>query len=273
MKTQPLLRLASLLALLLVLQSSASAQAAPYRLANISYGASGQLLDLWVPTIAHKRTVLLFIHGGGFKEGNKEQMQGYSKLYAQGGFVSATMNYRLTSQGHRFPAALNDVREALAWLQANATTYGYDARKIIVIGYSAGGNLALMAGFDVPSQVAAIVSAAGPTDLRSLVATSTMPQVAIDIANYLGNASPESASPYHFARAGAPPTLFLHGNLDTFVPITQSLVLAIKLQQLQVPMLFKVAPNIGHEILLPNAELKNTLDTLTAFLLAVEQLP
>jgi acetyl esterase/lipase len=273
MKRHTPLLLAGCLALLCATLSSAHAQSAPIRLPNIAYGTSGQLLDLWLPTIAHKRAVLLFIHGGGFKSGSKEDMQGYSALYAQGGFVTATMNYRLTAQNYQFPTALIDVHQAIRWLQSNATTFGYDANKVIVIGYSAGGNLALLAGLDPALKVAAIVSAAGPTELASLVATATMPQVPIDIASYLGNTPAAHASPLTYVHAGTPPTLFIHGDKDTFVPITQSLLLAQRLQAVQVPVLMKVVPNIGHEILLPNPELKNTLDLLTAFVVAIDQQP
>jgi acetyl esterase/lipase len=246
------------------------APGAPSHVANIVYGASGQKLDLWVPGVARRRAVLLFIHGGGFRSGDKEQMAGYARLYAQGGFVSATIDYRLAPQ-HPFPAALHDVRDAVAWLQGHAATYGYDGAKIVAIGYSAGGNLALMAAFDPALRLAAVASAAGPTDLRALAAATTLPQLRTDIAAYLGPAAPEAASPLFLARAGVPPTLLLHGDRDTFVPIAQSLVLAQKLQELKVPVLMKVAPGIGHEVLLPNAELKNVLDVLTAFVVAVDQ--
>lgn len=270
MKERSFIFVANVIVLTVVAWSISHAQTAPTERVDVAFGNQGQTLNLWLPAIAHKRAMLLFAHGGGFKSGNKEQMDGYAKLYAQGGFVSATINYRLAPQ-FPFPAALNDLHDAIDWAHRNASVFGYDTNKVVLIGYSAGGNLVLMAGFDAQSSVAAIVSAAGPSDLQSLYAQATMPQLRIDLDNYLHGATFQSASPIYFAHAGAPPTLLIHGDIDDFVPIAQSLVLAQRLKDLQVPVLMKVAPGVGHEVLLPNPQLKNVLDTLTSFVIAVDQ--
>src|ERR1700704_1722529 len=98
---------------------AAHSQQAPAKIANLVYGPSNQVLDLFVPANAPKHTALLFIHGGGFKQGSKDDMALYAYLYAQGGFVAATMNYRLSSQvGYAFPMPLDDVRDAIKWMKA-----------------------------------------------------------------------------------------------------------------------------------------------------------
>ncbi|MEB3288082.1 MAG: alpha/beta hydrolase [Vampirovibrionales bacterium] len=156
----------------------------PRLIVNISYktmgqssqsaGNSRQLLDLYLPAATNtaatikpspaqkpsrlstrpiaplKRTALLFIHGGNFTSGSKEQFSAYCNLFAKAGFVSATMNYSLSPENPS-PAAFNDVRAAVSWLQANAGKYGFDPSRIVLVGYSAGGTLALLSGLDKAS--------------------------------------------------------------------------------------------------------------------------
>src|SRR5262245_5039024 len=117
----------------------------PVKFANLGYGSFGQVLDVYVPTVPVKRTAILFIHGGGFKQGSKDEMALYAMLFAQGGVVSVSMDYRLTPSA-TFPAPVVDVVQAIAWMRSQSANLHFDPRKIILVGYSAGGNLALMAG-------------------------------------------------------------------------------------------------------------------------------
>jgi len=248
--------------------SIANAQQPPTKIANVPYVPNGtvqQKMDLFVPAQLTKHTALLFIHGGGFKQGTKDEMAVYAYLFAQGGFVAATMDYRLTSAGYVFPAARDDVQAAVGYLKQQAGAYRFDARKIILIGYSAGGNLALMAGLEPNSGVAAIASAAGPTDLLSLMLTASQPQLVIDIAAYLGGQTAADASPINKVRAGNQPVLLFHGALDNLVPLYQSQIMLQKLQQNNVAASLRVLPTAGHEIMLlyqNNPSLKPILDDI-----------
>ena len=237
---------------------------------NIRYSTSQQLLDLCRPKAPVKKTALIFIHGGGFRSGSKEQMQGYCRLFAQGGFVSVTINYRL-SPANKFPAALEDTQQAIRWLSQRADEYGHDPSKIVVVGYSAGGNLALMAGLAEGSGVAGIVSGAGPTDLRSLLAGTPHKQLKIDLNNYLGGESPDAASPIFRTSTDDPPVFLLHGDKDPLVPVSQALGLAQKLREKQVPVLLRIFTGAGHEIMLPNKYSHQLLQEMTRFFLSVEQ--
>lgn len=268
--------IASLLLAITVAVPMARAQQAPAKLANIVYGPSNQALDLYVPPNMPAQTALLFIHGGGFKKGDKEDMALYAYLYARGGFVSATMNYRLTSAGNMFPTQVDDTLAAILWLKSQASTFGFDSRKIILVGYSAGGNLALMAGLRANSGIAAIVSAAGPTDIASLLATATNPQLKIDMDAYLGAQPADIASPIFRVREGNPPVLLFHGDQDTFVPLAQSQVMLAKLVASHVPASLRVLPNAGHEIMLPyagNPSLKPMLDDILRLAAIIDQWP
>ena len=246
---------------------------------NVIYNpASQQRLDLYVPAAPAKRTALLFVHGGGFREGSKEQMGLLCALYARTGFVAATIDYRL-APAHPFPAALEDTQQAIRWLRAQATVRGFDARRIILIGYSAGGNLSLMAGLADGSGVAAIISAAGPTDLGELLAQTPLAQLKQDLREYLLTTPAALASPINRVSPGDPAVYLFHGQQDTLVPVAQSVVMAQRLQASGVPVLLRVFPNGGHEILLPNTpQLPNPnyetlVQEMTRFIVAVELQP
>jgi acetyl esterase/lipase len=236
---------------------------------NIIYNTQGQLLDLYLPKIRDKRTAIMFIHGGGFKAGNKEEMAGFAKLYAENGFVTTSINYRLMPE-HTYPAAINDSIDAFTWMKKNAQQYGYNANKIVLVGYSAGGTLSLNVGLNNTQNAAAVVSVAGVTDFGLLINNSPLPELKTDLTTYLGGKDPRQASPLSQVSQKSPPVFIFHGDKDTIVPISQSVLLAEKLKNNKVPVLFRVFPDAGHEIMLPNKHLKQLLKEMTSFILAVE---
>ena len=151
-------------------------------IADIEYGRVGErslTLDLYRPKQIDKPVpALVFIHGGGWEKGKKNDYRFYCIRYAQRGYVVATISYRLTGEAP-FPAAVNDAKCAIRWLRANAEQYGADPEKIGVLGGSAGGHLSMMVGYssdvlelegdggheDVSSRVQAVVKLYGPTAL------------------------------------------------------------------------------------------------------------
>lgn len=238
---------------------------------GITYSKSGQKLDLCRPTGERRETALIFIHGGGFSSGDRIAMLGYCKLLAQGGFPSVTISYRLTSQGHAFPAALQDVSSAVLWLRGNAKSLGIDPKKIVLIGYSAGATLAMSVGLSESADIAGVVSAAGISDFATARASTPHAQLRSDIDAYLGQAPAAAASPISQVSPGDPPVLLFHGKNDRLVPVAQSVQMARELKSKGVKVLFRAFDRAGHEILLPNKHLKTLLKDITAFLVAIDQ--
>ena len=102
-------------------------------------------MDLYLPPASSKPTpVIINIHGGGWNHGAKEEQGGFAP-YFKAGFAVANMEYRLTSQATA-PAAIEDTRCVLIYLIKNAKALNIDPNKIIIMGGSAGGHLALMGG-------------------------------------------------------------------------------------------------------------------------------
>ena len=97
--------------------------------------------DIFLPPLEEKsRPAVLFIHGGGWIEGDRSQLRGYGILLARLGFVCMCNSYRLSNESI-WPAQIQDVNCAIRYLRANATDLGLDPNRIGVSGNSAGGHL------------------------------------------------------------------------------------------------------------------------------------
>ena len=104
--------------------------------AYVENGHARQKLDLRLPADPKGAPVVLWIHGGGWLTGSKENPP-VAALTAKG-YVVASMNYRYSTQAP-FPAQLEDARAAVKWLRTHQTEFGYDGKRIAAWGHSAGG--------------------------------------------------------------------------------------------------------------------------------------
>jgi acetyl esterase len=112
-------------------------------IAYLSDGKKAHRLDILRPDVSGRNLpVMIYIHGGGFTMCSKETHGGIALAYADHGHVVFNINYRLSPK-YKFPAALEDVGHAFAWIVKNARSYGGDPEQMVVSGESAGGNLTL----------------------------------------------------------------------------------------------------------------------------------
>ncbi|MCA1586959.1 MAG: alpha/beta hydrolase [Acidobacteria bacterium] len=156
--------------------TDAARQALPHSL-DLAYGTDPkQRLDLYFPLETPRQApVFLFIHGGGFRDGDRRQYGYVAVPLAARGVITAVMSYRLLP--HVYPSQVTDVELALAWLVTNIGRHGGDPRRIYVGGHSAGAILSALLGVrtdwqgarGLPSDVIkGIVPVSGPYDLRGL---------------------------------------------------------------------------------------------------------
>jgi acetyl esterase/lipase len=117
---------------------------------NIPYGSNvKQRLDLYLPVKKPTHAaVLLFLHGGGFREGDRAQYGFVARPYAARGIIVAVASYRLTDDGFKYPDQPEDARLALQWLYRNAAKYGGDPDRLYLSGHSAGAILSADLGVD-----------------------------------------------------------------------------------------------------------------------------
>ena len=145
-------------------------------LSDLAYGPGAALLDACEPLESDgaPRAAMLVIHGGSWTRGDKAD-EGYGRicrLLAAHGYVAFSLNYRLAPTDV-FPAAIDDVTQAVRWLRepAQVDRFNLDPTRIAALGGSAGGNLAALLGtrgsgdLTVDARVAAVVELSGPTDL------------------------------------------------------------------------------------------------------------
>ena len=114
-------------------------------------GGAGALqsLDVYAPSEApaRARPVIVFVHGGGWRLGDKRSAVRAGEYFAGQGFVFLSVNYRL-SPAVTHPAHVGDVVAALAWARANGAGLGGDPERLVVMGHSAGAHLAALAALD-----------------------------------------------------------------------------------------------------------------------------
>ena len=222
------------------------------------------LLDLAMPkTGKGPFPVVVFLHGGGWSEGNRQEMNHFIEGVAGLGYVGVTVAYRLVPAA-RFPAQLEDCKAAVRWLRANAAKYRINPKHIGVVGFSAGGHLASMLGVtgkndglegaggnpDQSSRVQAVVSFFGLTDFstrdwpRDLENGVIEPFLGGSFANHADEY--RRASPITYVTSDAPPFLFFHGSEDKLVPVDQSKRLGEKLRNAGVFAEVNVLEGEGH---------------------------
>jgi acetyl esterase len=187
-------------------------------------------LDAYVPDGKGPFPTIIIVHGGGWENGTKRTyVTPWFKPLTEAGFAWFTINYRLSPQ-HKFPAATDDVAEAVRWVKAHAKEYKVDVKRIALMGESAGGHLVSYVGAknEKDSRVAAVVSFYGPHDLlkrekdRGEVTKNLRQFLGVDKLDDAGIAKLKEASPITYVRKGLPPFLMIHGTKDAAVPYDQS---------------------------------------------------
>ena len=235
-----------------------------------SAGGESQKLDVVGPATGSNKPMVMLIHGGGWRHGerNDDSLRFTARVLAGQGFVAATASYRLTQNGvqNLFPAGVADARCAIRWLRSNAVSYGGDPNRIAVIGLSAGGHLASMLGTareesrlddgscpissNVSPGVQGVVAYYPPTNLSLCAASANV--CLLSVTSFLGVAPIANptlatfASPMTYVSADDPPFLFVHGARDDAVVPQQSQTMRDALKAKGVAVGYVEVPNAGH---------------------------
>jgi acetyl esterase/lipase len=199
---------------------------------------------------------VVMIHGGGWDNGDRGQLPAVNHHLARRGYAVAAVSYRL-APATVWPGQAHDVRAAITYLKAHAAELGVDPTRLVLMGRSAGGQIATAVTYGYPdAAVRGAVSFYGPQDQVFAWGFSREDDIlnAVKLLRqYLGG-TPETAaeayrtaSPYLFAtKQNAVPTLMVHGLKDSMVWSKQSERMHAKLDELGVPNAFVSLPWATH---------------------------
>jgi acetyl esterase/lipase len=154
------------------------------------------------------------------------------------GYVSITAQYRLSGAA-RWPAQIDDATTHIRWVRANAARLGIDPKNIAIVGYSAGGLIALYAASQPELALAACIAFYPATDVKRYAA-ALLPPGSDDAA--IANVSPLS-----HIKEGYPPTVIYHGLSDTTIPAENSQRLLQALRGAKVPSELHTFDGVSHE--------------------------
>lgn len=198
---------------------------------DVPYGKDPkQRMDLYFPVQkASDAPVLLFLHGGGFREGDRKQYGYVAEPFAKQGVITAVASYRLTPAGFAYPAQPDDAKAAVAWIYRNIARSGGNPDAIYISGHSAGAILAADIGVDLSWMdqmkiprvaVRGIVPISAPYDLAGWK----------ELNEYVPTPEAEAkASALRHVNAPAPLAIVAYGSRESrFVDTSARLVKALK---------------------------------------------
>ncbi len=229
------------------------------RRADTPYGTEPrQSLDVYVPTRAARRPIVVFWYGGMWRKGVKEQYRFVGAALANAGYVAVLPDYRLFPPA-RFPMFIEDGALAVRWAHEHASEIGGDPHAVFLMGHSAGAHLAASLALDERylrnvggsfEWVRGWIGLSGPYTLDN-----GFPPVLHEIFRepYVAG----DWQPVALVSGRSPPALLIHGTNDTIVHPQATIALDRKLQAAGVPTDCRIYAGSSH------------FDTVAAFALAL----
>ena len=256
---------------------------------NVVYGQGGGrdlVMDLFLPKDGTPPySAIIFIHGGGWKNGNKEMYRKHSYYFAGKGMVAASINYRLSGEA-KFPAAVEDSKCAVRWMQANSVKYNVNPDKIVIAGGSAGGHLVGLVGTtegrkefegsggytEFSSKPNLVISFFGVFNFTRLADRNKYNNSARLVAEFLGGTYDEIpdiyklASPVSHVDSTDPPFLLFHSTGDKVVPYEQSVEFKKVLEKAGVPVEMSITVGNKHGYVHSSPHYEATLAQMEYFI-------
>lgn len=225
------------------------------KLEFVRYEKTNLSLDFYPARSSKPAPWVLIVHAGGWDSGSSDQLPFFNSLLADRGYGVVAINYRL-APAYTWPAQHEDVENAVNFIRQNAVKLNLDPARWVIMGRSAGGQIAGVTAYthkDLPPK--GFISLYAPTDLVYSWNHSRRGDILepLDLLkNFLGGTlvekreAFESASPLRLAKKDSPPTLILHGQMDTLVYPQHSKRLARTLNQIGVPVAYMNFPWATH---------------------------
>lgn len=215
---------------------------------DVPYGhGDRQKLDIYVPENIHGPVpVIVFFHGGSWKNGSKDQYRFVGQAFASRGYVAVIANYGLYPETY-YPGFMEDSAAAFVWVHRHIREYSGDAGRIFLTGHSAGAYNAVMLTVNdrfirdaggKRSWIRGTIGIAGPYDF--------LPMTDPDVIAVFSKEKDTLTQPITFVGPKLPPMLLLTGDADKDVLPRNSLHLADKLRRHHNQVTLKIYPEVAH---------------------------
>ena len=234
------------------------------------YGDRKVTLDMYLPKNPPKGRIpcIITVHGGGWRNGDKNKFARFASKFAASGFATACIGYRLTPEVG-VPQCIEDAKASVRWVRANAKKYNIDPDRLGAFGGSAGAHLVAMLGTSfkvdklegdggnkgVSSKIHAVVAMATPADMTAFGRFTKNTEAA------------KMISPVTYVDKDSAKFLLIHSKGDRVVPYKQSVILKEKLTKAGVPVTLITIEGGGHAFwngTSPTAQ-KTLADSITFF--------
>ena len=213
----------------------------PYHtLTYVKYADTSMALDFYPSQVVGNKPCIIVIHGGSWAGGDSRQLPELNSYLATKGYNVASINYRLAPKWQT-PAPIEDVANALKYLHAHAAELHIDTGNFIILGRSAGAQIALLAAYTLHNKsIKGVIDFYGPADMVWGYAVRSNPLIMDSrkvMEDYIGGPYAKipqkyvDCSPLVYVDKQSPPTLILHGDNDVLVAPEHSRRLNEKLQQ------------------------------------------
>ncbi|MES2567485.1 MAG: alpha/beta hydrolase [Bacteroidota bacterium] len=209
---------------------------------DLSYGSKQRnQLDIYLPTKRNLNTpLLIFIHGGGWTQGDKSQVNAILKPFINKNFAVASLNYSYTDSETNYIQINEDISNAISYLISNSKNYNYSSTKVCLIGYSCGAQLGLLHAYQ-NNDIKAVASVSGLANLMNPQYTDTNNYINKVITYYIGSQYKNSKqlweknSPYLFCNKNSKPTYIINAVSDEIVSCEDAKNLRQKLDSNNIP--------------------------------------
>ncbi len=202
-----------------------------------------------------KAPCIVVIHGGSWREGDSKQLPDLNGYLANRGYNVAAINYRLAPK-YKSPAQVEDTRDVIKYITDNAATLKVDTNNFVLLGRSAGGQIALCAAYDLKDpKIKGVITYYAPADMvwgGTIKGNKLVLNTDKVFTDYLGGLIKDMPEKYKESSAfekvnqNSTPTLIIHGEIDAMVSYEHSRHLNEKLEENKVKHYFLSLPNSTH---------------------------
>lgn len=219
---------------------------------NLSYGPEErQKLDIYLPKDQPvKKVVLVFIYGGSWESGSKDEFLFVGEAFARLGYVTVIPDYRLYPEAE-FPEFVDDLALGIARLDLHLSSKCPSGRELVLMGHSAGGHMAAMLATE-PKYLER--NGAGDVQIRALIGLAAPYDLPLDhelvVDKFQRVKNELEANPIRLASSASPPSLLLHGADDTTAYPYHTKRMAERLAELGVPVETHIYEGVRHITLL-----------------------